>query len=476
MKRGILHARIPTLFGLLILIVSLWFTLFSLRDKITITSRAGPDTIPHNIELTNVSDDSISISFITTLPTKGYVSFVKGDGSTDLVLDDRDKSSGSAKDYSSHLITINRLTPQTEYSFKLVVNGREYLNNGNLFKVTTLKKPITTPPSQNPIFGKILRPDGSIASDALVVLKIQNAGTISVLTNDKGEYLLPTNSLRNTDQEYFELSPQIEIAIQAYWQNLISELKTTYTNTASLPTITLSNEYDFIDKYQLTQNTPAGELSLDRDTSLVNTSGITITVPSQNETFVDKRPQFRGGAPANSQLTLILDGTTIPLSTNTSGTWSYRPPSNLAQGLHVMTLQGTNENNQSIRVTRNFEIFPEGSQVTESATPSATPRLSPTPTRAITPTTIPSPTPTPISVTPTLIPSPTNIPTPTPTSTPTMTPTPTFTPTPTSTASPSATISMIPPENIPAGSNYTFLGLIFSGFIIAAGTLLFLLL
>lgn len=475
MKKGILHARIPTLFGFLILFASLWFTLFSLRDRITITSRAGPDTVPHNIEITNVSDESISISFITTQPTKGYISFNQTDGSTDLILDDRDKSSGNAKEYSSHLITVNRLAPETEYSFKLIVNGKEYLNNGNPFIVKTLRKLNTPPPSQNPIFGKILRPDGSIANDALVVLKVQNAGTISVLTNDNGEYLVPTNSLRNSNQEYFNLAPQNEIVIQAFWQNLISELKTTYSNSSSLPTITLSNEYDFVDKYQLTQSGPTGELSLDGPTSLTSDSEFSITVPTQNETFVDKRPQLRGGAPANSQITLIVDSTSVPITANASGAWTYRPPSNLAQGLHTITLQGTSEEGKSVRVTRNFEIFPEGSQVVESATPSATPRISPTPTRTPTPTTpIPTPTPTSIQPTPTIIPSVTITPSPTPTMTPSATPN--FTPTPTSIASPSATISMIPPESIPAGSNYTLLGLIFSGFIIAAGTLLFLLL
>lgn len=475
MKRGILHARIPTVIGFVVLIASLWFTLFSLRDRITITSRAGPDTIPHNIEITNVSEDSVSVSFVTTLPTKGYFSFTREGGSGDLVLDDRDKSQGVAKEYSSHLITVNRLTPETEYSFKLVVNGKEYLNNGKPFVIKTLKKPSSQPPSQNPIFGKILRPDGVESSDTLVILKITNAGTVAVLTNEKGEYLIPTNSLRNSSQEYFSLAPQNEIIIQAYWKNLISELKTTYGNTTKTPTITLSNEYDFVDKYQLTQG-PSGELSLGDETTLAGSEEFSITVPSQNETFVDRRPQFRGSAPANSNVTLILDTNSLPITSNASGVWSYRPTGNLTQGLHTITLQGTSKDGRSIRVTRNFEVFPEGSQVVESATPSATPRVSLTPTRTPTPTPTRTPTPTVSQPTPTVIPTITNIPSPTPTVTPTPSPTATPTPIPTLVASPSATISMIPPEKIPAGSNYTLFGLIFSGFVIAAGTLLFLLL
>jgi hypothetical protein len=476
MKKGILHTRIPTLFGFFILFASLWITLFSLRDRITITSKASPDTIPHNIELANISDSSFSVIFVTTLPTKGYISLIKSDGTTNLILDDRDKSSGNAGNYSSHLVTVNRLSADTEYAFKIVVNGKDYLNNGNFFTVRTKKIPALSPPSQSPIFGKILRPDGTNASDALVVLSANNVESLAVLTNDKGEYLIPTNSLRNQNGDYFTVNPKTELSIAAYWKNLVSELTTTYADTSSIPTITLSNEYEFVDKYQLTQNTPSGELTLERNTPLSSAlEDFTISVPSQNEKFVDKKPQFKGTAPTATQLSLLIDTQTIPINPNSSGAWSYRPTNNLSQGQHTISLQGVNSTGKTVKVTRNFEIFPEGSQVVESATPSATPRV--TPTQTLKPTITPTPTIKAATIptnAPTAIPIPTTIPSPTPTKNPTPTLQPSHTPT--GTIVPSSTSQKPPPEKMPAGSNYAFLGLIFSGFIIGAGTLLFLLL
>ena len=483
MKRGLLHARMPTLFAFLILFSSLWITLFFLKDRIITTGRAGPDTIPHNIEITNITDESFTISFITTNPTQGTLSVSSSGNTASLILDDRDKASGNAGTYSSHLITVNRLKPKTQYSFTIFVNGREHLNDGNAFSVQTGTKLTSQPPDQKPLFGKILRPDGAVASDTLVLLQITDAKSLSVITNTDGEYLIPTNSLRNTSDEYFLLLPSTEIKLTAYWQSLTSELKTTYQNSSSLPTITLSNEYEFLSKYTLTQAVPENTLSLpDRTTSLISESAITIDVPSQNEAFVDKKPQMKGKAPADSELLLILDSTNIPLLANKNGTWTFRPTNNLAQGIHKITIKGTDDQGKEVRVARDFEIFPEGSQLLESATPSATPRFSPTPTKKPTPTTTIKP-----STTPTIVPSPTPVttaaPTPTPTTIPPASPTSSPSPTTTSTPSPttavasaSATITKIPPEKIPAGSSFALYGLIMSGLIITAGTLLFLLL
>ena len=485
MKRGLLHARMPTLFAFLILFSSLWVTLFFLKDRIITTGRAGPDTIPHNIEITNITDDSFSVSFITTSPTQGTLSVSSSNTPTSLILDDRDKATGNAELYSSHLITVNRLQPKTQYSFTILANGREYLNDGKTFSVQTGTKLTSQPPDQKPLFGKILRPDGTVASDTIVLLQITNAKSLSVVTNTEGEYIIPTNSLRSITDEYFPLSPSSEIKLTAYWQNLTSELKTTYQNSSSLPTITLSNEYEFISKYNITQTAPEGTLSLpDRTTSLTTSPTFTIDVPSQNEAFVDKKPQMKGSAPADSELSLILDTTNISILANKNGAWTFRPTNNLAQGIHKITIKGTDAQGKEVRVTRDFEIFPEGSQLIESATPSATPRVSPTPTKKPTPSPTVKPTISP-TIIPTSTPAVTTTPsgapssTPNPTAAPTTLPSPTATnaPSPTiTTASASATITKIPPEKIPAGSSFALYGLIMSGLIITAGTLLFLLL
>lgn len=75
----------------------------------------------------------------------------------------------------------------------------------------------TPPPTQNPIFGKIILPDGAPGTDSIVVVKTGGAGQVSAVTDDKGEFIVPTNSIRDIKGlSYILLVNDSPITISAY--------------------------------------------------------------------------------------------------------------------------------------------------------------------------------------------------------------------------------------------------------------------
>lgn len=408
MKKGLFNKRIPTTLALLVLVGIIAVSTVLVQKGIFYIGKAAPENQPQNVLISNVTDTSFTVSFTTPGNVDAVLTMPDAIVGNSLILDDRDKKNGGQGKYFSHLITVPNLKANTKYTFKLLVGAKEYSDPS--FTTTTASLILEAPPSQNPIFGKVLLPDGTLAVDSIVTAKTKDSQLISAITDEKGQFIIPTNSLRASNfNQYLILQENSSILITALHQTMKSTVDTTFSVAKNLPSITLQEQYSFSPQTTET-STESSKLNLTLPTS----SGKTVDIisPKEGQTFIDQRPLFTGVAYPNSTVTIQLKNVLEKqVISSPQGSWSFRSDTALSQGDHALTILTPDNTGAYIRINRNFTIFPLGSQVAMSATPSATPIIQPT----ATPTTIP--------ITPTI----TILPTQQPTSTPeTATPSPTI--------------------------------------------------
>jgi hypothetical protein len=464
MKKGIFQKRIPTLLALFILLSGLVVSSYLIQQGILTIGQATPNEEPQNVQITNITEDSFTIAFTTLEPTVSGVSVVNSDPPS-VFFDTRDPQGN--KPYTSHLITVTKLKPETKYEFNILSNGTIYLNNGENFTTkTSLKGDLT--PNPNSLSGKVLLPDGLDGADVLINAIIPNAAPATAVTNSKGEYTVPSTLIRNRSHDtLLSLEVGTEIVLNAQNGRFSSEIKFIYIPGVEIPTITLSNNYSFIaDVQEVEVSTPSSELEIPTGSK---PSEVKISTPKEDQTFTDVKPQFQGTAFPN-KIVKINVGPNNEVSTQVrsgpNGNWSYRPAVSLSTGQHSINVNSPDSLGIARSATRSFSILPSGSQIAESATPSATPTTqlpTSTPTFTLAPTSTPDPTGT--------TPSPgiTNTPTLIPTSAPTVTPL-ESSPTPTVFVPPQKQIPPTGPETLPI--ILTSISLLF---IVAGSALLFIL-
>lgn len=80
----------------------------------------------------------------------------------------------------------------------------------------------------------------------------------------------------------------------------------------------------------------------------------------------------------NSNVSLSIPGLLQQqVIAKSDGTWTFKSINDLPQGKLTITATGTDSEGNKTTVSRVFNIFQQGSQIVESATPSATPTIKP---------------------------------------------------------------------------------------------------
>lgn len=384
MKKSFFDRRIPTVFALLILLGGLVVTSVLIRQGVFTVSQASPEQEPQNVHVINVTDTSFTLAFTTNAPTVAAVNIQNTNPPT-LVYDKRDTSGNTP--YLTHFITVNSLTPETNYTFSILSDGKNYLDQGKLYSVMTTPK-TTSVSDTYPISGSVIAPDGTPGSDTLVLFSIPNAVPLGTVTDAQGNYRISANNIR--EQKTFEpipISPKTPIGITAQQKDAVSKITYEYIPGEVIPPITLSQNYSFVASEEIEISTDAASL-LALPTSTQRGGTLSILVPKPNQAFIDARPQFRGTASPNTTVRLVITSEKnieAQIRTDSLGNWAFRPSTSIAPGTRTITAFQTSPSSQK---SISFQVFASGSQIAESATPSAS--LTPAVTTAPTSTPIPS--------------------------------------------------------------------------------------
>ena len=420
MKQNIWNKKIPTLLGIFVIILSIVFTTFLVKGGNLFQISAGPGSEPKNIQISNISDTSFTVSYTTDESVIGTITYGISPATLDqIVLDDRDQVTQSVNKYKAHSITVNSFKPSTDYYFSITSETDVVLNNNEPFTVKTGDTISANPPSQLPLTGKVISPDSSQLTEGLVYVSINGAQKISTYLKNDGNYTLPLNNLRNDSLNgYFELNENTIINIEVTSGELSSFISVLPDQISPVPVITLSKNYDFSSTDN--ESSPSGGLQDEKLPILdsgIRTKDVTISNPETNEAFTDDQPRFNGTAVPNEVVEIEIhsdENIKTQVTADAIGRWNFRPDKPLSPGEHTITITTKDKNGLIKTITEKFTVYAQGSQVNQSATPSGTLTPTKTPTPTVKPTSSPTKTPTPTnkpSSSPTLVLSPTQIPT-----------------------------------------------------------------
>ncbi|MBI2025750.1 MAG: fibronectin type III domain-containing protein [Candidatus Levybacteria bacterium] len=401
MRESFWNKKIPTVLGLILIVIGIGVTTFLVREGGIFSIRAGPSHDPQQVRISNITDNSFTVSYYTEDKVTGALSFGESQSLEQSALDDRDQNLGSVNSYNIHNFTVRRLNPQTKYYFSIISSKDTYLNNSNPFEVTTGSVIENQPSSQNPASGKIFLPTSQSPKEAIVYLTTQNSQVVSTLTKNDGTFLLPLNSLRTSDlKSYFKLEEGQLLKILAYGEGLSSNVVLLSKQSDPVPFITLSNDYDFTINTiptatsSATTQFPSFSSSLSQEVK----KNPQILTPQKDQSFIDQKPEFKGTAPANETVQIIINSQTqikADVKTDNNGNWKYRPPQELSVGEHTITIIAKDSLGSVKTITQAFTVNASGSQVsgesgsptpTKSQTPTQTPTLTLSPTSGITQT------------------------------------------------------------------------------------------
>ncbi len=432
------------MFGMILLIALVFGTTMLVRTGILFPLRASGTDQPKAVQISNVRDNGFTVSYTTDSSVVGSITYGETQSYGTVILDERDAAGNTSQPHSVHTITISNLKPQTKYFFAIISGSTTYTNNNLPYEVTTAAT-LPAPPGGSTVIGSINKPDGTKPAEAIIYVSTEGSQILSAIAKADGTYAIPISELRDTQfSAYKAIEDQTVLNINVIGDGLLSSVKVNKNKTNPLPSITLSQDYDFTlsgtDSLTPVASSSASEESAGLpkfSTDKPINANPQILTPEKDQTFSDEQPQFTGTAPPNRTVEIVIHSTQeirATVRTDKFGSWIYRPTKALAPGTHTIQITTKDEAGFTRTILQSFIVNAQGSQFTEpsveptkSPTPTKTPpTATPTPTRTPTPTPTKSPTTT-VTTKPTISVTPTNIPTqqPTPTFFPTLTPVPT---------------------------------------------------
>lgn len=236
--------QFPTLLGVGILVLALVAGVFFIgQGPGVFAPRAAPETTPQKVQLTNVTDNSFTVSFFTQEQTAGFVKYgTEPDNLRSQASDDRDQLSGTVGSFTLHHVTVRGLSPNTTYYYVLGTGTRStFDNNGSPFSVKTAQRG-GAPSAAQTAYGNVLDQSGQPAEGAIVYASIAGVGPMSSLVKSSGSWAIPLANARTADGSSYATineSDAMSILVQGEQANTTSELAVTVAQSQPVENITL---------------------------------------------------------------------------------------------------------------------------------------------------------------------------------------------------------------------------------------------
>ncbi len=183
--------KIPTLLGLGVILTGIGVGVFLVLREQTFISSASPDTEPQDITFSNISDDSVSLSWQTTAEVASFVSFGQVSPDEQTALDDADLN--SPQPHKIHYVSLKNLLPKTTYLLK-IISGKK---PSDVLTFETASPP-TTQTGFTPVIGSVWDNEAPI-SEGATYLSIAGATIQSSPIKSSGTFLIPISQIRKSD-------------------------------------------------------------------------------------------------------------------------------------------------------------------------------------------------------------------------------------------------------------------------------------
>jgi len=411
MKRNLLNKKIPTAFGILLLLIGIGTGVFFLaKDQLT-KSKTNTLAVPRKIYITNVFENQFTVSWITDEKTIGLIKYGETPNLKDAVKDDRDQLSGETNNYLTHYVTIKNLEASKTYYFKIGSNNKLYDNSGQTYSIITSASLGSTGEAKI-VSGRVFNPQNTPAEGVIVYLSSANTAPCSALTDKEGRWAIFLNKARTPDlSAYAIIDPEATILkIEAEDNRQNTSAVTITKNAFPVPDMVLGHAaYDFREK-PLAEETPLQaqaapqpsplESSLEPKEPLlpenssspqeatpsqflvqptsspsatpVATVAVTIDNPSRpGEEINTVRPEIRGKGPNFKVLNVKVESPTAYTSTVTvdeNGQWHFTPPADLPPGEHTVYVTYVDDVGTTKTLSRNFTVMAAGTSTLPAIT------------------------------------------------------------------------------------------------------------
>ncbi len=405
--------KFPTILGLLLLFGGVVAGVFLTNQRTGFVSKANSSCQPKNPQITNTTNNSASISFVTE--SSCFSSLLINNQTIE------NKAAVSVDQKSKiHYFDVNNLTPAANYIFSFIIDGKKYEEPSYEFK--TADNPSGSIPSSNLAWGRVFTPEPELkaAHKVIVFLTIPGSTPLSALVTSSGNWNISlANSFNESKTGRFTATKNISEEIIVIDQNnQATQITGNTSNNNPVPDIILGQNQFSAAAIIYDTETDTGSLS--SVTPALESKELDILNPKENEAISTQKPDFFGTSPGNSIIKIEIHSPTTysgEVVSNSDGSWNWSPPSNLEPGEHTITATTIINGVEKI-ITRKFTVLATDSGLAYTASSSAT---TPTPTPTVTsiPTIAPTPTTMEIS-TPTATIIPTSTPDEIPTSSPTV--------------------------------------------------------
>lgn len=371
------NPKIPTIVGTILLLIILYFGVW-LSTRVTNTgSKASGDCNPTSLQVTNLTNKSVDISFLTSASCASTLNI-----NSKTIANFKSKS-------TTHYFRVDGLSASTQYQYSFVIDGNSLSKSEYSFKTAPL--PSGNLSTANLAWGKIKLASGQPSVDTIIYLNIAGAWPLSALTDSNGQWHISMSNSFADDKNSLFIPPAngSEDIIIYSTDGQLTQVENSLAKNDPVPDIIIGVGFD-------TSNFGTGPGTSITPTIVVATPTsfsvgigglLSIDSPKEGESITALKPDIFGSGKSNSVVNLSIDSDIVGKTTSkTDGTWHWSPDKNLSLGKHILTVTLGTE-----LLQRNFTIVTPNSSTSPlsfSATPSATivPTFSPT----IIPTLVPT--------------------------------------------------------------------------------------
>jgi len=335
-----LKKRIPTIVGIFLLLLGITLGVYLVQmGGQSFSTKAGPGQTPSDIRITNVTDNSFTVSWRTEAETLGFLHY--GTKRTNLnlsALDERDKSSTAGRSYKNHYVSVSGLLPETLYYFE-IISGDESLifdNGGQPYTVTTGKS-LQGAVSADTAYGTILYSNLAPADGALVYVTMTGGAPLSSLSGSTGTWAVPLSSLRTFDLadflDYDRETAELSIEVLGP-EGSVATAVTTTINDSPVKDIILGSVHDFTGNRseKKATATESSQFKFEPLTDNSTEQNVKVNNPLEGEKLNSEKPEFLGEGPPGTEIEIVLESNEAINKTvvvDDDGSWSWTAPTDL---------------------------------------------------------------------------------------------------------------------------------------------------
>ncbi|MDD2482806.1 MAG: Ig-like domain-containing protein [Candidatus Shapirobacteria bacterium] len=374
--------KIPTILGLFILIGAIFAGAVFTNKNTNFISKASGDCQPINPQVTNITNNSASISFVTESFCLSSLLINNQTISNSAVLSNDQKS-------KIHYFDVNNLDNSIKYDYSFINDGKTY--KSSTYQFETASNPNGSIPSSNLAWGRVFTPELKAASKVMVFINIPNASPLSALVTTSGNWNISlANSFNESKTNRFtptdNTSEEIIVIDQ---EKQTTQINANTSQNDPTPDIILGqNQFSSL---PVTFDAATNTGSLSSVTPVPNSKELDILNPKDSESISTQKPDFFGTGPSKATIKIEIHSPTVytgEVTVNDDGSWNWSPPADLSPGEHTITVT-VKDNGIDKIISKKFTILAADNSLSYSASPSASSTVTPIVTIAPTVATTP---------------------------------------------------------------------------------------